>query len=263
MIFDNLIIKFGANPWNPRGKYRLYKMLAAGSKTVEGLTPKGVRLRFRPDDGTCYFFFRDDYESLLTDLIATLPPGGVFVDVGANVGNYTIIGSRQVGHNGLVVAFEPIAETYARLTNHITINSASNVIPFNAAVAASEGIADMVYSDDSGLSYLGKIEVAESQKIQRVATVSLDHFLPALIGNREIDLIKIDVEGAEFGVIRGAEGLLDARIIKRLHVEIAARSTARSGTTREELWEFMETRGYRGRFRKTDGAMYDEIFDRV
>src|SRR5450432_1817913 len=105
-MLDQFITRFGAQKWNPRGKYRFYKMLGKCLNTVEGVTPFGVRLKFRPDDLTCYYFFRPDYETPLRELIAGLPLGGAFVDVGANVGNYSVLGSRQVGPKGRVVAFE-------------------------------------------------------------------------------------------------------------------------------------------------------------
>jgi len=262
-MFDPLVINFGANKWNPRGKYRLYTLLARLFESVEGVTPFGVRLRFRPNDLTCYYFFRKDYETPLRDLIGALPAGGVFIDVGANVGNYSILSSRQVGESGLVVGFEPVATTYIRYLNHLAINQARNVIPCNVAVSATPGSAEMVFSSDSGLSYVGRRESSPGRQSQRCAMVALDDFLPALIGDREIDLMKVDVEGAELGVLRGARRLLQTRKVKRLFVEIFPANLARFGATREELWAFMEEQGYRPRYRQTEGDGYDEIFDRA
>lgn len=262
-MFDRSIIKFGADSWNPRGKYRLYSMLNRLLGMVEGTTPSGVKLKFRPNDVTCYYFFRGDYEVPLQDLISNLPVGGTFIDVGANVGNYSVLASRRVGETGLVVGFEPVAGTYARFIDHLAINGTVNVIPFNAAVAAAAGTAEMVYADDSGLSYIGKVEKSKFQRTQKCAVLSLDDILPPLIESREIDLMKIDVEGAELGVLRGAEQLLRNRQIKRLFIEIFPANLARFGETREGLWSFLEARGYRPRYRRTDCEGYDEIFDRI
>lgn len=262
MFVDDLIIKFGKSPWNPRGKYRLYKILGSVVGQVQGVTPKGVRLKFRADDISPYYHFREDYENQLADLIAALPPGGIYVDVGANMGNYTILASRRLGREGLAVAYEPVAATYAQLIHHLKINHAANVIPLNVAVSAAAGVAEIVVSDNSGLSYLGKVERDGFQKVQRVATVTLDQSLPQLIGDRAIDLIKIDVEGLEFEVLRGAKGLLESRRIKQIHVEISASNVAaRGAASRTEVWAFLENHGYRPRFRRTEDVMYDEIFD--
>lgn len=262
MFVDDLIIKFGKSPWNPRGKYRLYKILASVVGQVQGVTPKGVRLRFRADDISPYYHFREDHETQLTDLVAALPAGGVYVDVGANMGNYTILAARRLGSDGVAVAYEPVATTYAQLIHHLKINDAANVIPLNVAVAATAGVAEIVISDNSGLSYLGSVERSGFQKIQRVATVTLDESLPQLIGDRAIDLLKIDVEGLEFAVLQGAAGLLEARRIKQIHVEVSAsRIAARCGAGRAELFSFLESRGYRPRFRRPEDVMYDEIFD--
>ena len=187
----------------------------------------------------------------------------MFVDVGANVGNYSVLASRQVGATGLVAGFEPVAGTYARLLEHLAINGAANVIPFNAAVAAEEGMAEMAFSADSGLSHLGHPGPTGAQQSQRCAVLTLDRVLPALLGEREIDLMKIDVEGAELLALRGAGQLLRTRRIKRLFIEIFPENLARFGATREELWSYLEAVGYRPRHRRTDNTGYDEIFDRV
>jgi len=263
-VIDRWIIGFGAHPWNPRGKYRLYKMLAQAGKTLRGTTPAGVALAFRPDDITCYYFFRGDYESSLAKLIQALPVDGVFVDVGANVGNFSVLASRAVGAAGLVAAFEPNPETYARLIHHIALNRAGAVVPFHSAVGATPGTAEMVCTENSGLSHLrnGSADTGV-ETTQRVAVVALDDCLPALLAGREIELMKIDVEGAELGVLEGADRLLRAGKIKRLHVEICADLLGRFRTTPEQLWRFLERRGYRPKYRRTDAAIYDEIFERA
>jgi FkbM family methyltransferase len=261
LLLDKWLIGFGAHPWNPRGKYRLYKLLARSGRTLRGRTPAGITLAFRPDDVTCYYFFRDDYESQLSALIHALPRGGVFVDVGANVGNFSLLAARRVGASGLVAAFEPNPETYARLLDHIAINHANGLVSFHAAVGAAPGSVDLVCTENSGLSHLGSGRVNE-RAARRVAQTTLDDSLPPLLRGRSIDLMKIDVEGAELGVLQGAEQLLLAGRIERLHVEICAELLGRFETTPEQIWRFMEERGYTARHRNAHAAIYDEIFER-
>jgi FkbM family methyltransferase len=261
-VINNLIIKFGAHPWNPRGKHRLYRILAGSSWMVEGVTPQGIKLRFRPDDATCFLFFRPGYQTQLTDLIAALPPGGVFVDVGANVGNYSLLGARQVGASGLVVSFEPVAKTYSGFLQNISANHVPNVVPFNAAAAAEEGMAEMVCSEDSGLSHVGRVEGVARTPTQRTAMLTLNRTLPPLLGGRAIDLMKVDVEGAELGVLRGASQLLETGRIKRLLVEIAPACLARFKTTPAELTDFLAARGYRMRPPASGVVADDALFER-
>jgi len=244
-MLDQWIIKLGAQPWNRRGKYRLYKLLDRCVGTVRGVTPLGVRLEFRPTDVTCYHYFRPGRESQLLALIDELPAEGIFVDVGANAGNYSIIAARRVGASGRVIAFEAARETYARLVRHLSLNQADNVIPLNAAVGAEEGLATMTICENSGLSHLGKMERPNFEKTERVPLVSLDRFLPALTEGRKIDLLKIDVEGAELSVLRGAEWLFQSGAIKKLHLELIPGHLARFGNRPEEVYQFMADHGYR------------------
>lgn len=262
-MLAKFILTFGASPWNPRGKYRLYKILAKCFGTVKGVTPFGVALEFRIDDFTPYYFFRRDYEGPLLALINGLPPSGVFVDVGANVGNYSVLAARRCGDKGVVVAFEPVAETYSRLVRHVAMNEVPGVVTFNAAVGRAEGVVQMVSGEDSGLNFVGGGATPAGERGPPTRMVALDDCLPALIGEREIDLMKIDVEGAELGVLQGAERLLRARRVKRLFVEIVPSCLTRFGTQPEDIWEFLEQRGYRPRFRIPDTTGYNEIFDRV
>lgn len=262
-MFDRWIIKLWLQNSNWRGKYRLTKIFENCFGTVKGVTPHGVRIEFRPIDTTYYHYFHAGHEQKLVDLIDQLPPGGVFVDVGANAGIYSIIASRRVGAAGLVVAFEAARETYSNFTKHLDLNHADNVIPFNVAVGAEEGLAEMVVSEDSGLSHLGKIERPKLEKTHRVAVVSLDRSLPALIEGRRIDLMKIDVEGAEMGVLRGAEKLFQSKAITRLHIEVLPGNLARFGASVEELYEFLEKHGYR-RVKDTSSAkMENEVFEQM
>jgi FkbM family methyltransferase len=261
-MLSRLIIEFGANAWNPRGKYRLYKILAKIVGNVAGKTPFGVTLDFRIDDLMAYYYFRRDYQPHLRQLIDGLPPGGVFVDVGANIGNYSVLASRRCAEAGLVIAFEPVAETYLQLKKHIELNNAMGIVPINAAVGAVPGMGEMVACEDSGLSFIRPPSSGRSSQLQPTRIVSLDECLPPLIGLREIDLMKIDVEGAELGVVKGADRLLRSGKIKTLIIEIVPEYLARFDSTPEQLWDYMTARGYNPRYRRSGCALYDEIFDR-
>lgn len=123
-------------------------------------------------------------------------PGGTFLDVGAHVGFYTLLGSRLVGGDGRVWAFEPDPTNAHHLREHARINRLSNVHVEEAAVAAAEGTARFGGGSGSGTGRLTEAgEVA-------VRTVALD----PLCARHGLDpsAIKIDVEGAETAVIEGA-----------------------------------------------------------
>jgi len=166
-----------------------------------------------------------------------LREGMTVMDVGANLGLYTLVISRAVGPSGKVYAFEPVPEIFARLQEHIAMNNATNVIPLQLALSDRKGTAKMFVK--GGVSSLF---VHVSDKIVEVQVERLDDFVERE-GIERVDAIKIDVEGAELMVIRGAD-----RIIRRdkpiLMVEFHPATLQEAGTTPEELFTTIINYGY-------------------
>lgn len=134
----------------------------------------------------------------------TVSPGMVVFDVGAHVGFYTLLASVLVGPRGQVVAFEPVQRNLGYLYRHLSLNKISNASVIEAAVSDVDGYAQFAVEADSSMGHLGQ------NGGQRVRTVVLD----ALAEDGRLpmpDCLKIDVEGAEVAVLRGALGILRAR----------------------------------------------------
>jgi FkbM family methyltransferase len=130
-------------------------------------------------------------------------PADVVYDIGANVGFYTLLASRLVGPAGHVFAFEPLPRNLGLLRKHVAINSLSNVTILPQAVSDKPGEALFSTSADpaqNGLTEQGDI---------RVQVTAVD----VLLDKGEIkppNLMKIDVEGAEAMVLRGAAKAISA-----------------------------------------------------
>jgi FkbM family methyltransferase len=129
-------------------------------------------------------------------------PGAVVYDIGANVGFYTLLAAVTAGETGKVIAFEPSPRNVAYIQRHVQLNHLKNVRVFEAAVSDSmrEAFFDFGASIATG-------HLADSGAL-KVRVVSLD----ALLAGGEIpppDFIKVDVEGAEYEVLRGAKHLLE------------------------------------------------------
>jgi len=134
--------------------------------------------------------------------IRTIKKGSVVYDVGAHVGFYSLLSSELVGLHGRVVAFEPNPRNINYLKRHLHLNRIDNVRVVEAAVADKSGSAYFQGSADN--NYGGNISSEGSIKVRLVS-------LFELVTNRTIqapDYMKIDVEGAEFLVLKGAEQLL-------------------------------------------------------
>jgi FkbM family methyltransferase len=142
------------------------------------------------------------YEHNKQALVAKLVKSGDIVyDVGANVGFYTVLFARLVGPTGSVVAFEPLPRNLRFLRNHVAMNRLKQVRVVDAAVGDLDGESKFA---DEPTGAMGKLSPTGTIN---VSVVSLD----ALIARQEIatpSLLKIDVEGAEGAVLRGAETML-------------------------------------------------------
>lgn len=149
------------------------------------------------------YVFRDSYEEELGNLSLYLSPGSVFVDVGANYGIYSLIAARIVGDSGRVIAFEPAQENFEILKKNILLNCMNNINLFPLALSDRNGLMKLYYHPDPGRNSL----IPEHSKFmngEEVEVKKLDQVLEK-IGINLVDFIKIDVEGADLLVIKGAK----------------------------------------------------------
>lgn len=127
--------------------------------------------------------------------------GGVFVDVGAHAGKYTVRMAKKIKDRGEVIALEPENFNFALLTKNIELNGLENVTCIKKACSDEDGIAELYRHNK--YSTLHSIKINKGGELQKVETCKLDSVLAALkIEN--VELIKMDVEGAELEAIKGA-----------------------------------------------------------
>lgn len=142
-----------------------------------------------------------------------LPEGGTFIDVGGHVGEYSMEAASKVGKSGKVVVIEPNPRTFLHLYRNIKLNQFKNIIPVIGAVAAQEEFLSMQIppEDNWGLSREAE---SDDSAAYMIASFTLENLLRKL-GIREIDIVKIDVEGHEIKVL---EGLLASGKFKPNHI---------------------------------------------
>ena len=142
-------------------------------------------------------------------LDSVLRPGMRFVDIGANIGLYSLFAAWRVGDSGQVTAIEPSRREFQRLVDNIQLSRSNNIRPMNVAITDQVGEAQLsvAIADYAGHNTLGSFgsDSVTLDYTERVSTTTVDELAPSL---GRVDVLKLDVEGAEFVVLRGAEATL-------------------------------------------------------
>jgi FkbM family methyltransferase len=141
-----------------------------------------------------------------------LEQGMTFIDVGAATGYYSLIAAHLVGPGGMAYSFEPHPLLKAKLERNVALNSLRNVVSHPEAVAAHTGTIAFYETEDKGNYGTSSLILPPDQPTRRsmAPCVTLDDFVRSL-PRQGVDLVKIDVEGAEMSVLEGATKLLSTR----------------------------------------------------
>jgi FkbM family methyltransferase len=177
-----------------------------------------------------------DEANLLRRLVR---PGMQVVDVGANVGLYSLLLARLVGGSGSVLAFEPEPNLFAILCENCASNDATNVIPFQCALGRESRMASFHRSAfNSGDNRLDQSSVGHEPV--EVKVEPFDDLQP----DSKPDFVKIDVQGHELAALWGMERALAASPKVRVLFEFAPAALRRAGTPPDLLLEFFRERGF-------------------
>ena len=146
----------------------------------------------------------EPYETAL--LLASLQPGDVFVDVGANIGYYPVIAAHVVGDEGAIFAFEPNAANFKLLRENLQLNHCEHIVAaFEAGLAETDGAGQLYLSDDNA----GDHQIFSAGSRRRSQSIQLLNGTECLRPRlQRLDLLKVDVQGAEFAVMNGLLPLL-------------------------------------------------------
>lgn len=182
------------------------------------------------------------YEPFQTKLIKDLvKEGDVILDIGANIGYYTLLFAKLVGIKGKVIAFEPSPENFNLLSRNIFINGYKNVVLVNKAVSNYVGKIKLYLSKDNKAD--DRIyNSGDGRDSIEVESITLDNYLNGDMG--KIDLIKVDVQGAEGGVVQGMQSLLSKNKVK-LITEFWPFGLKKFGISAKEYIELLFAHGFK------------------
>jgi FkbM family methyltransferase len=222
--------------WYGYISYLQYRLL---HKIVIPITLYGCKFLVRPFAGDL-FAFKEVYIKRTYKRFLSPQKEEMVIDGGAHIGFFTIKASKVVGNDGLVIAVEPEPENFNLLCRNLKINSLVNVIPIKAALGGESRRGKLFLSVSIGHSLF-----SEASHFVEVPVITIDQ-LCKILGLPRVDLIKLNVEGAEYEVLEGAK--LTLKHCKKLII----------GTHGKELKEkviaTLQRSGYE--VREKDGFVY-------
>lgn len=219
-----------------------------GASILFSIARDGYKLRFFPTALSTTLWYQPSTRKLEERLIsALLRDGDLFLDVGANIGTMTLAAATKLRRSGHVIAIEAHPKTFTYLEKNIALNGFTNVTLYNLAASDKEGVVlfSSRYSDDQNA-------VANKKDSIKVPSITLD----SLILPDHNDLcLKLDVEGYELCVLRGANNILSKS--RSVFFEAGARTLDAYGTNFGALREIFTLHGLK--LFGNDGGVWKEI----
>ncbi len=171
-----------------------------------------------------------------------------FLDIGANQGEFTLFAAKRLSA-GCVIAFEPVPYLYDRLTLNVQMNGLHNVIPVSKGVAAAPGLVPIYssktsFSDGSINEGLATLFATEERNtlLGTVPVIRLDDIVEEM-GLTQVDVIKLDIEGAELPALQGG-----GRTIERFRpvvlLEVSDETCRAAGHTTADVLDYLSNLGY-------------------
>ncbi|HEX4311210.1 MAG TPA: FkbM family methyltransferase [Acidobacteriaceae bacterium] len=217
-------------------KWQIGSRLVPGSVVVDWV--RDTRVIVRPGDTGMtqnVYCGLQDLEDMAY-VLHVMTPQDLFVDVGANVGSYTVLACAVSGARGY--CFEPVPATYRRLLDNLAINNlASRVKAMNIGLASEDG--ELNFTDSENCT--NHVIVAGESRANSIRVPV--HSLDSILGGESPSLIKIDVEGFEQAVLDGAEAVLANPLLHSVLMEFNG-SGNRYGFDEESILRKMENYGF-------------------
>ena len=176
----------------------------------------------------------------------------IVIDIGANIGYFTLIMAKCIRENGKVFSFEPEPKNFELLKKNVEINNYSNVILEKKAIGDKTGMAKLYLADrKSNLFASGMHRIFQSDLVSQIPDpisiniIKLDDYLQDLKFIKKIRLIKIDVEGAEFDVLKGMNKILDENKEIEIVMEFSSENLEDYGSNTPDVVDFLMNKGFK------------------
>lgn len=228
---------FGLNKTVKRAAYKFLMDMRSKVYKCDHVQYDGLKIFLIPNDpgiSTELKLFKV-HEPLSTSILKKqLRIGMTVMDIGSNIGYYALMAAKLVGNKGRVVAVEPNPTSYEYLTKNIRTNNLSNVVARNVAIWDKQDFIDFIILKESNRCYVEDAIIENNVKMEnmplkyrlKVPAITLDYLFDELYRQEiitKVDFIRMDVEGGEWQIMKGARQVIEhflPKIFMELHVPI-------------------------------------------
>jgi FkbM family methyltransferase len=220
--------------------------LAMGQNTAIARTVVGPLMVDLKDQGVGrpIFLNRNWEQDETRYLVENVTPDSIFIDIGANIGYYTVLASSLVGASGRVHAFEPNRQNFQILEKNLALNRCGNVTLHDCALGETDDMQCLYKSGSNhGDHRLSIFAFEKDRETEMVPVRRLDSFLDALAPGRRIAM-KMDVQGFEVHVMRGMKRMLEERDVYLVMAEFCPRLIKLSGDEPGDMLETFKQAGF-------------------
>ena len=205
------------------------------------------------------YLARDLEEKEIRYLESELHPGDIFIDLGGNIGQFTLVAARLVGDKGHVYSFEPWPENFRALIKNIQLNQFGNVTAEKMAVADQDGSVSLHLDHAEKNKGMVTHYAMNYHSTEFVPTISLDKYF----SNKDLSslkMMKIDIEGGEFLALKGMKAILE-KYKPLLLMEINPQILQHTQFTQAEIEAFLSGLGYKKFFLDEKGHVIETIME--
>jgi len=169
------------------------------------------------------------YELLITELIKNeVSSGDIVLDIGANIGYYTLIFSKLVGNRGMVYAIEPEPKNLELLYENIKMNSRNNIKVIPKAISDKDKLTRL-YLHPQNIGDHRLYDSGDQRNYVEVESITLNYYFNYMIMDRHVDFIKMDIQGSEFNAFIGMSKIIRANPSLKLITEYSPSMIEKSG----------------------------------
>lgn len=227
--------------FHPPGTERILRLFYSPDKVkgFETTAPYSGTLRICINPSSFFewqIFFKGQYgENIVNVIQKYFPKGGVFVDVGANIGLYSLVAAKTAKE---VIAIEPVPAVVERLRKNSELNSFTNISIFHGVASDKEGEKTLYFETINPIKSSSVVFYDASNESIQVKSFVLDF----LLAGKKVDFIKIDTDGHDRNVIMGAKKIIEEQ--RPVVIFEDAGGSQPNGISRETIDEFFANAGY-------------------